>query len=303
MSNFLQRLEHLPLLGLGVSTEYGAMLNPNALNLQEARQAAPHCIQFLELGIEASKGLDMVARQWIQDQLPCTYHFLDINLNESEDFNESWLAQVQYWIDYSKPAWLCGDAGLWHLGPRAQGHMLLLPPILTRESAYAFADGICRLRDACGLEVLPENPPGHVYVGDLHIMDFFAIVCERADTGMLLDAAHLAIYQQQFNLPMSTALDRFPLDRIVELHMAGGAWKQWQGLDLIEDEHCPTILEQTWDIFDTIAPALSGLKAVVFECEHNPWSACAAEMQKLHQRLCERLDTTHPMHTLLQKTI
>ena len=49
-----------------------------------------------------------------------------------------------------RPAWLCGDAGMWHLGRRERGHMLLLPPILTRDAADAMADGIVRLREATG---------------------------------------------------------------------------------------------------------------------------------------------------------
>ena len=64
------------------------------------------------------------------------------------------------------------------------------------DAADAMADGIVRLREATGFEVLPENPPGQVYLGDLHLLDFFARVIERADTGMLLDCAHLAIYQR-----------------------------------------------------------------------------------------------------------
>ena len=59
------------------------------------------------------------------------------------------------------------------------------------------AEGIVRLRAATGREVLPENPPGAVYLGDLHLLDFFARVAERGDTGLLLDCAHLAIFQRE----------------------------------------------------------------------------------------------------------
>ena len=74
-------------------------------------------------------------------------------------------------------------AVLLHFGVRDRNHMLLLPPVLTRGFADATADGIVRLREATGREVLPENPPGQVFVGDLGLLDYFARVCERADTG------------------------------------------------------------------------------------------------------------------------
>ena len=80
-------------------------------------------------------------------------------------------------------------------GPQTQD-MLLLPPILSEASAQEMALGVSALRNRIDLEVLPENPPGHVFIGDLHLLDFFGRLCELADTGMLLDVAHLKLYQK-----------------------------------------------------------------------------------------------------------
>ena len=259
------------------------MRAPHSLHLFEARQTIPHCVSFLELGVEVAKGLDEDAQKWIQNQWPTTYHFLDINLDDQADFDPHWLEQVKAFIHYAQPAWLCGDAGMWHFGPRAQGHMLLLPPILTRESAFELADGIIRLREETGLEVLPENPPGHVYLGDLHLLDFFALVCDRADTGMLLDLAHLTIYQHQQNHELTTALDGFPLDRVIEVHLAGGTKHIRNGCEVIEDDHSPHILDETWHLFKTCSPHFSNLRALVFECERNPLRECLDPMQALYQ--------------------
>ena len=51
--------------------------------------------------------------------------------------------------------------------------MELVASRITKDHAYRLADGIMALRELIGLEVLPENPPGHVYLGDLHLLDFF----------------------------------------------------------------------------------------------------------------------------------
>lgn len=290
--SFEDRLKRLPLLGLGLSTEFGAMRAQNSLDLFNVLDTLPQCAELLEVGIEASKGVDEDAVQWVSRGGKTTYHFLDINLDEPEDFDSFWLAQTREIITQIRPAWLCGDAGLWHHGPRAEGHMLLLPPLLTRDSAYALADGIIRLREETGLEVLPENPPGHVYLGPLHLLDFYAIVLDRADTGMLLDAAHLAIYQDHQGEAMTTGLDDFPVERIVELHMAGGAKRTSQGLTYIEDDHNPVVLSETWEIFHAIAHRLHELRAVIFECERNPLERCEAEMLKLRETLDDRLPST-----------
>ena len=190
--SFDRRLQSLPVLGLGLSTEYGAMRAPGTLNLFETREKLPYCAEFLELGVEASKGLDADSTRWVKAGLPTTYHFLDINLDDPQDFSERWIDRLRQIIEEIKPAWLCGDAGMWHVGPRAQGHMLLLPPVLSKDGAYALADGIVALRELTGLEVFPENPPGDLYVGDLHLLDFFAIVCDRAERLRGMDQGLLA---------------------------------------------------------------------------------------------------------------
>ncbi|MEZ4470686.1 MAG: DUF692 family protein [bacterium] len=278
---FAQRVQRLPHLGIGVSTEYGAAGSPGALDVADLRQKHPEFAGFLEVGLETTKGLDGPTRAWRAAGLPTTYHFLDVNLDEPEDFDGPWLEAVRGFVAELEPAWLCGDAGLWHFGPRDRGHMLLLPPILTDEVATAMAEGIIRLREETGREVLPENPPGHVFLGDLHLLDFFARVCERADTGLLLDAAHLALYQRALGHAPLTGLDAFPLERVVEVHVAGAGEADVQGLTVLEDDHTPAVLPDTWQILGALAPAATELRAVVFECERNALPACLPGFERI----------------------
>jgi uncharacterized protein (UPF0276 family) len=282
--SFSSRIQSLPVLGLGISTEYGAPDAPGALDPLELRAADPRFGRFLEVGLEIAKGLDSHALAWAAQGLPSTYHFLDINLDEPEDFDAAWLQQVRTAVETLKPAWLCGDAGLWHLGPRERGHMLLLPPILVAEAVKPMAEGIIRLREETGLEVLPENPPGHAFVGDLHILDFFGRLLEAADTGIVLDCAHLAIYQHMMGHRPTTGLDDFPLDRVVELHIAGGTEQHLHGMPWIEDDHGTTILPETWEIVDHMVAHAPNLRAIIIECERNP----LAEVLPLFEAVAER---------------
>ena len=285
--SFLERAQDLPVLGLGTSTEYGAGDAGGALDLLAHQRAHPEFANFLELGIETVKGLDRHAEAWLATGKPVTYHFLDVNLDETEDFDATWLSTVRALVRRTQPAWLCGDAGMWHFGRRERGHMLLLPPILTDESASALAEGIVRLREAVGLEVIPENPPGSVYIGDLHILDFFARVCERADTGMLLDCAHLAIYQKTMGYSPTDGLDDFPTERVIETHIAGGTEKALDGFHWIEDDHTVNVLPDTWTVLEAIAGRVPNLKAAVFECERNPAADCVPGFQRIRETLGE----------------
>jgi uncharacterized protein (UPF0276 family) len=163
--------------------------------------------------------------------------------------------------------------------------MLLLPPILSAESAHAQAEGVVRLREGLGYEVLPENPPGQLYLGDLHILEFYAQVMQHADTGMLLDCAHLAIYQQLMGHDPLTGLDGFPLDRVVELHVAGSALRDHDGFQYWDDDHTPEVLDDTWTIFDWVVSRAPQVKAVVFECERNPLTSVLCGFQRIRTAL------------------
>lgn len=273
MSNFLSRVVSLPRLGLGVSTEYGAIHVDGALDPRLLRAANASHAAFLEVGVEVARGLDELAVSWAASGWPTTYHFLDVNLDEPADFDPDWLVQVRQLVDTLRPAWMCGDAGLWHLGRRDRGHMLLLPPILEPEAIGPMADGIAALRDAVGVEVLPENPPGTAFPGRLHLLDFFARLAEEADTGLLIDCAHLAMTQRAKHLSPLTGLDGFPMDRVVELHIAGGTVRDHKGLPWIEDDHGAHVLDDTWAIAQAFIEGAPNLKAIIIECERNQMAA------------------------------
>jgi len=264
---FVARAAALPRLGLGISTEFGASasgLDPLAL-----RGARPELVEFLEIGVDLERGVDATARAWCAKGWPATYHLLDGNLEERESLTPEWIAAVSALARELGAAWLCGDAGLWHLGPRDRGHGLLAPPILCADSAREMGENVRTLRLASGFEVLPENPPAHVYLGDLHLLDYFARVADAADSGLLLDVAHLAIYQRATDHAPLDGLDGYPLERVVEMHVAGASEFSHAGRRFVDDDHAPTPLRDTWEIFEAVLPRARNLRAVVFECERN----------------------------------
>jgi uncharacterized protein (UPF0276 family) len=278
----MQPLSSLPRLGVGISTEPGSAAK-GGIDAPRFADEHPGLVHFLEYGADLERGLDEHVARWAAAGRPTTYHFLDVNLEEPEDVDARWLAGTAEAARAIGAAWLCGDAGLWHFGVRDRGHQLLLPPILTRDSAYATADAIRAIEEGTGLRVLPENPPGSVYLGDLHLLDYFALVSERAGCGLLLDCAHLAIFQRLRGLPPTAGLDGFPLDRVIELHVAGGTEVDVDGLPLVDDTHAPDPLPDTWQIVGAVLPRASTLRAIVYECEHNAPGDVVANFARLNR--------------------
>jgi len=229
----------------------------------------PDLVQFLEVGVDLERGVDAASLAFVRAGVPTTYHFLDLNLEERDDLEPAWITAAQQLARELGAAWLCGDAGLCHIGPRDRGHGVLLPPVLTDASARTLARNVRQLREASGLEVLPENPPAHVYLGELHLLDYFARVTELADAGFLLDVAHLAIYQRATGRAPTDGLDGFPLDRVVEVHVAGGTEFIHAGRRFVDDDHAPEPLPDCWAILEAVLPRATNLRAVVYECERN----------------------------------
>jgi len=269
MTTFHHQIHHLPQLGVGISCEFDGgtrSLNIDAVWLQEQY---PQWVHFLEVGTDAARGLDNHMRRWSQTNLPTTYHFLDINLEEEEDLDEKWVKDTVAIAKSIDAKWLCGDAGLWHFGTRERGNYLLLPPILTESSANEMSRTIATIQNQTGYLVLPENPPAPAFVGPLHLLEYYARVVEQADCGFLLDCAHLAIFQAMRGHTPLDGLDDFPLERVVEMHIAGGEEKDSHGFTYIDDTHSPAPLSACWEIFDYVRERAKNLKAVVYECEHN----------------------------------
>ena len=279
---FDARVARLPRLGVGVSTEFGAAATGLDLFALAARSEGR--VRFLEVGCDLERGADDDARRWAAEGRPLTYHFLDANLEEGEDLDDPWVRDTASLARELGAAWLCGDAGLWHVGPRERGHGVLMPPVLEPDGARAMAENVRSLRERAGFEVLPENPPAHVYVGRLHLLDYFARVAEGADSGLLLDVAHLAIYQRVLGHGPLTGLDGFPLERVVEVHVAGGRpFRVGRAgtRELVEDDHGVDVLPDAWEILGAVLPRASNLRAIVFECERNGIDAVLPVFERL----------------------
>ncbi len=284
---FEERVESLPRLGLGVSTEFGAFREGGGLDVIALREQHPEWAGFLEVGVDLVRGLDAVAREWSGRGWPTTYHFLDLNLESREELELAWLEAASSQAHAMRAKWICGDAGLWHLGRRDRGHGTLMPPILTQTSAQEMAERIRLLRRAMGLEVLPENPPSHLYLGDLDLLEYFARVVEDADCGLLLDVAHLAIYQRRMGRAPTDGLAGFPLERVVEVHVAGGSVFFHGGQTFVDDDHSPEPLPDTWEILRFVLPRAPRLRALVYECERNPPASVASNFARLAALLHE----------------
>jgi uncharacterized protein (UPF0276 family) len=97
--------------------------------------------------------------------------------------------------------------------------------------------------------------------GELTDGSFFAAVAEEADCGILLDLHNLWCNERNGRQGLLDAVAELPLDRVWEVHLAGGS--ELDGLWL--DGHSSGVPEPLFELAAQVLPCLPNLGAVVFE--------------------------------------
>ena len=276
--------ENLPWIGIGVATEYVGK-DPAFLKLH---QEYPDLVQFVEFGGTVEMGLDEGISKWVRAGLPATYHYLDINLGYGPPLSPEWCEVTAELARQINSPWICGDVGIWYYGQRLVKNLMLTHPILSLESVNRTAEAIRELQERTGFNCFPENPPSHCYPGDIHLLDYFARLTEQADCWMTLDCAHLLMYQCAHGHDPLTGLDAFPLDRVGEIHIAGGTLLQLDQERYILDTHIPQVLPDVWTIVDYVLPRAVNVRAVCLEAEERKPRPVAVTLKQVHER-CRQL--------------
>jgi uncharacterized protein (UPF0276 family) len=143
------------------------------------------------------------------------------------------------------------------------GAGFFLPPLQTARSARALASGIRELQAASPTPLAVETGVNYLRPrpGELPDGEFVARVVEAADCGLLLDLHNIFTNQRNGRQSVETYVDQLALDRVWEIHLAGGMWLDGYWLDA----HSGTMPDELFEMARNIVPRLPNLRAIVFE--------------------------------------
>jgi uncharacterized protein len=139
----------------------------------------------------------------------------------------------------------------------------LLPPLQSMEGVSLAASNIKVLSAhlpvpfafETGVNYLQPQP------GELSDGRFLGSVAEEADCGILLDLHNLWANEQNGRQPVLDTIAEMPLERVWEVHLAGGEFFH----DYWLDAHSDLVPEPVMKLAGEIIPYLPNLKAIVFE--------------------------------------
>lgn len=136
----------------------------------------------------------------------------------------------------------------------------------TNEVAELVADRAAFIQNRYGVPFLLENPAHYLpdLPADPDIGDEFGLmeaILLRSGCGQLLDLHNLYCNAVNFNLNPAVALSRINMDRVGEIHIAGGSWRD----GFYMDAHDGRVPEAVWDLLEQALSSARYIPAVVFE--------------------------------------
>ncbi len=131
------------------------------------------------------------------------------------------------------------------------------------------------------LPLVLENPAVIAVRGEQHVLDFMAQLHARTGRRLLLDLGHLFSYQLARGLPLDAGLDGFPLEQVVEIHLAGGVVTRRGERSIYVDDHTQPVRDELFELLSRVLPRCTSLRALTFEGDGHPDAIAARTLQRL----------------------
>lgn len=141
--------------------------------------------------------------------------------------------------------------------------LFLLPPVQSAETVRRAAGTIRAVRPQLPVPFAFETGVNYLRPrpGELTDGAFFAGVAEQADCGILLDLHNLWCNERNGRQPVREVLAELPLERVWEMHLAGG--QELDGFWL--DAHSGPVPDELLSLAAEVIPTLPALRALIFE--------------------------------------
>jgi len=293
--DFQRRLREIPLRGMGLSVD---VYSPDLFELVNKLRERGLQPGYLEVFKATTTALTMV-RQAVPD-IPLAYHGEGLWITQPDvqasPFFQQDVGEMVTQLNSIQSLWLNHECAMKQMAGYSFG--TYVPPLYTPLSAEVVADNIATVQQAMDRQgrradgtaplFLLELPPlTYFAAGTIPIPHFFRLVTARVPCGLVLDIGHLwtvyrytaACRQVPLEQFVREFLDEFPLDRVVEIHMAGlachesvGEPKGGEGLPEWIDAHAAPIPSILFTMLEQVLAhsSLVSLRAVALEVDTKP---------------------------------
>jgi uncharacterized protein (UPF0276 family) len=249
----MHEVEHLG-VGLGLRNELCAEL-----------ETARGKVDFLEVITESCfRGMQPSPLRKLCQQFPVVCHGINLSLAADEPMDPVYLSELYAVLSAYRPRWFSDHLAMTHVGGIDIGH--LAPFSFTEETVATVVQKVRTLQAEAQLLMLVENIAYYFQTPGCELAEheFLTRVVEQADCGLLLDLNNLVANARNQNYDPFAFLDRLPLERVVQVHLAGGVWRS----GVFVDTHAHPVGEDVWRLLEYVCRRAS-IKGVLLERDAN----------------------------------
>jgi uncharacterized protein len=250
--------ENLPKLGVGLGYRYP--LHQEILNHQNS-------IDFLEVITDQYLySLPEKLESWLEivQNFPLVTHGVSMSIGTAMPLNLDYINRLKSLIKATKTPWY-SDHLCFTKVPEIDVEQLV-PLWFTEESLNTVCQNIQELKRHITTPFLLENITYYFPIPNAEMTEsqFITRVLQQTDCGMLLDVNNVHINSINLGYDPYKFLMSIPLDRVVQIHLAGG--RKSQGI--IIDTHDTSVHDTVWDLLKFVV-ANSSVKAISLEWDQN----------------------------------
>jgi uncharacterized protein len=310
---FSRRVEAIPGLGFGLSVD---VYSPDLFELMNRLAQAGQRPAYLEIFRAGTEVLRKVSR--CLPDVPFAYHGEGLWITQP-DFSAATLVNEELddallHVEILNSPWLNHECAAKQMAGYSFG--TYLPPLYTADSARAVARNIAwvqqrmdergRSGNAFGPLFVLEMPPlTYFMAGTMAVPDYFRLITDVTPCGLVLDIGHLwtlfrysdAGRRSSIEQFVDRFLDEFPMERVIEIHVAGLApheaampdserenYPEWI------DAHAAPIPPVSWTMLEQVLrhPGLRNLRGIALEVDTKPIERIVEEFQGA----CDRFSAT-----------
>jgi uncharacterized protein (UPF0276 family) len=202
-----------------------------------------------------TRGRPLAYLDRIAEHYPVALHGVGLSIGSTDPLDLDYLAELRALRDRVSARCVSDHIAWTGVGGR-HGHDLYPVPF-TEECLRHIARRVCQVQDYLGTQLALENPSTYLeFAGStLSEPEFIAALLNETGAGLLLDVNNVYVNAQNHGFDASAYLRRLPLERVVQLHLAGhgvatAVDARGEPVEHLIDTHAAPVAPAVWTLFE-----------------------------------------------------
>jgi uncharacterized protein (UPF0276 family) len=198
------------------------------------------------------------------EQFPVIPHGVNLSIGRAGNLDWAYLKELKEVGEISGAPYYSDHLALTSLPGIDLGH--LSPVWYTEESLKVVIENVRTVQEYLEKPLILENIAYSLAIPGATIgePEFFRYLVEATGCGILLDLTNLYLNSVNHKFETQAYLDRFPVERVVQVHLAGGFWQD----DFLVDGHSEPVHQESWRLLEDLVRRVA-LKGAVIERDQN----------------------------------